>query len=202
MWRDVGNLLPELSRGDFALDDLVGMEKELTHSLTWLLNPVTPQSIVMNILALMPCSCVQRSSLISVASMATFFVELSVCDYFFVTARKSIIAIAAVLNASEWAGFIPFESIQDCFENPYENDWYANIERLLSDIGYLIDWHEIASARDRLWSLYRQSSEYVQEQRQDMISPIPLQKGVHDPSAQESFVDYPSPTSCIHNRMS
>jgi len=194
MWRDVGSLLPELSRCDFALDDLVGMEKELVQSLTWLMNPATVQSILMNILALLPSSP-SRSSLNSVADMALFFAELSVCDYFFVTSRKSIIAIAAVLNASESAGFIPFEPTQGQLEVSYQNDRYANLEKFFSDIGYLIDWHEISFARDRLWSLYRQSSEYVPQR--DMISPPPLEKSFHNLSTQENLQHFPSPTYVV-----
>eukprot|EP00571_Detonula_confervacea_P009607 CAMPEP_0172318214 /NCGR_PEP_ID=MMETSP1058-20130122/34187_1 /TAXON_ID=83371 /ORGANISM="Detonula confervacea, Strain CCMP 353" /LENGTH=357 /DNA_ID=CAMNT_0013032975 /DNA_START=109 /DNA_END=1182 /DNA_ORIENTATION=- len=198
MWREVGSLLPDLSRGDFVLDDLVGMEKEVTHSLAWLMNPATSQSIVMHLLSLLPSGAPR--SIKSIASMALFLVELSVCDYFFVTSRRSIVAIAAMLNASESAGFIPFQSTHGADEIQYQNDWHTNIEGLLSDIGYFIDWLEISSARDRLWSLYRQSSESAPETYMD--SPVPSRKTIHGSSAhQEILQDYPSPTTCIDHRM-
>lgn len=199
MWREVGSLLPDLSRGDFVLDDLVGMEKELMHSLAWLMNPATSQSIAMHMLSLLP-SGAPRSPLNSIASMALFLVELSVCDYFFVTSRRSIVAIAAILNASESAGFIPYESTHGAVETPYQNEWHTNIERLLSDIGYFIDWHEISSARERLWNLYRQSSESTPETYMD--TPVSSRKTTHDTSThQEIPRDHPSPTSCIDHGM-
>lgn len=192
-WQEVGSLLPELSRGDFVLDDLVGMEKELVHSLTWLMNPATSQSIAMHMLSLLP----HDSSVSNVASMALFFIELSVCDYFFVTLRRSIVAIAAVLNASESAGFVPVMYDRGGFEIPQRNDWHIHIEKLLSDIGYLADWREISSARDRLWSLYRQSSE--PPPGQDILeTSTPPRKHAYGVSTQIPR-DYPSPTSCVNH---
>ncbi|KAL7530857.1 hypothetical protein ACHAXR_003714 [Thalassiosira sp. AJA248-18] len=198
MWKEVGSLLPDLSRGDFVLDDLVGMEKELVHSLTWLMNPATTQSVAMHILSLLP-SGASRSTLNDVASTALFLSELSVCDYFFVTSRKSTVAIAAVLNASESAGFVPFESPHGVFDIPYQHDWRIPIEKLVSDIGYHIDWHEISSARERLWRLYSQSSESAPE-NQDVDPPIQSRKYSYG-SSQQFCQDNPSPTSCIDHRM-
>ena len=186
-------MLPELCRGDFVLDDLIGMEKELMHSLTWLVNPVTAQSIAMHVLSLLPFGAPENT-----ASTALFLAELSVCDYFFVTSKKSIVAIAAVMNASESAGFVSFESPHGAFENSYQNDLHTHIEKLLSDIGYITDWREISSARERLWSLYRHSSESALEQ--DMDLPIPPRKSFHDSSPQ-ILQDNPSPTSFVNHRM-
>jgi len=186
MWQEVGSLIPELSRGDFVLKDLIEMEKELVHSLTWLMNPATAQSIAMHIIYLLP-SDAPTSTLNDFASTALFFSELSVCDYYFVTSRKSVVAIAAVLNASESAGFGHFESI------------HGTIESLLSDTSYLIDWHAIASARERLWHLYKQSSESAPVgQHED--SSIPRRKPIHDSSPQ-LLQGHPSPTSCIDYRI-
>ena len=199
MWREVGSLIPDLSRGDFALHDLVEMEKELTHSLTWLLNPATSQSIVMQMLALLPpTSGASTSSLNSIASTALFLAELSVCDYFFVTSRKSTIAIAAYLNASESAGYIPFESHHGAFEVPYQNDWHVHIERLLSEIGYVINWQEVSAARERLWSLYRQSSESSDSAPHEQgitCSSVSSPRNSSRNSSQGYLHDYPSPTS-------
>ena len=184
MWQEVGSLLPELSRGDFLLGDIVVMEKELTHSLSWLVNPATPQSISMQILSLLPPDA-PRTTLNHVAGMALFFSELSVCDYSFVTSRKSIVAIAAVLNAFESVCFTSYGS---------PNGPFHNVERLLSNIGYHFDWHEISSARERLWGLYRQSSDEPPVQEEDPATPLSSpRKTNHDES--------PSPTSCVDHRM-
>lgn len=199
-WQEVGTLLPDLSRGDFELSDLIGMETELTHSLTWLMNPVSTQSIALQILSLMPCDYAPRTALNYVASMAVFLSELSVCDYYFVTSRKSIVAIAAVLNASETAGFVPFPSPDGAFGVPYRNDWHMHIEKLLCDVGYHIDWLEISSARERLWSLYRESSDPETEEQHEVDCPTsPPRKTTHVSS--HFLQDYPSPTSCADHRM-
>eukprot|EP00581_Thalassiosira_minuscula_P000706 CAMPEP_0183737462 /NCGR_PEP_ID=MMETSP0737-20130205/52073_1 /TAXON_ID=385413 /ORGANISM="Thalassiosira miniscula, Strain CCMP1093" /LENGTH=337 /DNA_ID=CAMNT_0025971747 /DNA_START=141 /DNA_END=1154 /DNA_ORIENTATION=+ len=185
--QEVGFLLPDLSRGDFALDDIIEMEKELVDSLTWLLNPVSPQSIAMHILTLLPFG-VPRN----IVDTSLFLAELSVCDYFFVTVRKSIVAIAAVMNACESAGCMCFESPRDAFGISH-HDLLTQIEKILLDIGYGVDWRELSSARERLWSLYRQSNEL--EPPQDAEPPSTPRKSTHD-SSPHFVQDNLSPTSC------
>mmetsp|Transcript_27026 Transcript_27026/g.56306 ORF Transcript_27026/g.56306 Transcript_27026/m.56306 type:complete len:348 (+) Transcript_27026:276-1319(+) len=191
--QEVGSLLPDLSRGDFGLDDLIGMERELVHSLTWLMNPVTTQSIAMHILSLLPFRAP-----VTIANTALFLAELSVCDYFFVTSRKSIVAIAAVMNASEPTRFGSFYPPHGAFQIPYQSDWHTHIEKLLSDMGYAIDWREVSSARERLWSLYRLSSESALEQNAE--PPATPRKSSRDPP-QHILQSNPSPTSCVGSNM-
>jgi hypothetical protein len=192
-WREVGSIIPDLSRGDFTLDDLISMEKDLTQSLTWLVNPSTPQSIILQVLSLLHPGA-STSSLNAIADKALFLAELSVCDYFFVTSRKSIVAVAALLNASESAGYIPFET-----SDGYRNDWHTDIENLLLDIGYDIDWHEVSSTRERLWTLYRKSTEGTSGF--DITrSSIPSMMPVHGMCSTQGMTN-PSPTSCIHHEM-
>jgi hypothetical protein len=188
-WREVGSIIPDLSRGDFALDDLISMEKELTHSLTWLVNPTTPQNIILQVLALLHPGA-SLSSLNAIADKALFLAELSVCDYFFVTSRKSIVAVAALLNASESAGYVPFETSEG-----YRNDWHTDIEGLLFDIGYDIDRHKVSAARERLWTLYRESTE--PDLSLDITkSPIVSRMSIYDTSTTN-----PSPTSCANHEV-
>ena len=194
LWRDVGSLLPDLSRGDFHLEDMVDMEKEMVQSLAWLMNPATAQSIAMHILTLLPSNA-PRSTLNDIASKTLFLTELSVCDYYFVTSRKSVVAIAAVLNAYESSGFFEYTHI-DFGGRYHRNNWHLHVEKLFSDIGFLIDWNEISSARERLWSLYRQSSDSTLEQ--DAGPPIPPKKSRKSNNSSPRYLqDYPSPTSCI-----
>ncbi|KAL3778214.1 hypothetical protein ACHAW5_009616 [Stephanodiscus triporus] len=191
-WREVGSIIPDLSRGDFGLDDLISMEKELTHSLTWLVNPSTPQGIILQVLSLLHPGA-STSSLNAIADKAIFFAELSVCDYFFVTSRKSVVALAALLNASESAGYVPFET-----SDGYRNDWHTDIENLLLDTGYDIDWMEVSSTRKRLWTLYRESIEPASGL--DITrSPIPSRMPVYGSSTK--WTSNPSPTSCIDQEM-
>lgn len=132
------------------------MENEITHWLQWYLNQSTPQSISLYLLSLL--KDVPSSALQNVTDMVVFFIELSVCDYEFVTVRNTVIAIAAVLNASEKeVGFDLCDFSSDVFV--YRNDFREQIKDILSTIDYEINWVEIESARDRLWSLYHHSTE-------------------------------------------
>jgi hypothetical protein len=184
MMREVGSLIPELSRGDFSHSDVITMEKELTHSLTWLMNPTTAQCIVMHILSLMHPST-PTGTRNKIGRSAIFFTELAVCDYYFTTSRKSTVAIAAFLNASESVVFFPYEYSDYDYDVPFRNDWHAHVEEVCTNINYVIDWQEISSARDRLWSLYRESSESTTQVI--MSSPISSMKPIHE---------NPSPSSC------
>lgn len=138
-WKDIGKLIPDLSQGDFAIEDLVGMEMEIVKSLTWLLNPATARGISVHMLSLLEMEF-PASVLNKIASTAIFFVELSVCDYSFITMRKSAIAIASLLNATE-----------------RDIDVHLRMKKVLNDIGCRIDWYEISFARERLWALHKQT---------------------------------------------
>ncbi|KAK1741634.1 cyclin family protein [Skeletonema marinoi] len=138
-WKDIGKLIPDLSQGDFAIGDLVGMEMEIVKSLTWLLNPATARCISVHMLSLLEME-IPASVLNKVASAAIFFVELSVCDYSFVTMKKSAISIASLLNATE-----------------RDIDVHLRIKKALNEIGCRIDWYEISFARERLWALHKQT---------------------------------------------
>lgn len=148
-WRDVGTLLPELSQGDFTMDDILAMEKELVHSLTWLLHPPTPQSIALYILSMLP-PFGSTSEAEKVTRIALFLIELSVCDFYFVNNRMSIIAIAAVLNATETLG---------AYFTTLHKGPRLHVEHLLLYLDYPVDWVAVSSARDRLWELYNRSDE-------------------------------------------
>ena len=138
-WKDIGKLMPDHSQGDFAIGDLVSMEMEIVKSLTWLLNPATARCISVHMLSLLEMD-IPASVLNKIARAAIFFIELSVCDYSFVTMRKSTIAIASLLNATE-----------------RDIDVHLRIKQVLNDIGYRLDWYEISFARERLWALDKQT---------------------------------------------
>jgi hypothetical protein len=115
------------------------MEMEIVKSLTWLLNPATARCISVHMLSLLEIGT-PASVLNKIATAAIFFIELSVCDYSFVTMRNSAIAIASLLNATE----------QDI-------DVHLRIKKVLNDIGCRVDWYEISFARERLWALRKKT---------------------------------------------
>ena len=167
-WKDIGKLIPDLSQGDFAIGDLVGMEMEIVKSLTWLLNPATARCISVHMLSLLEMEF-PASVLNKIANAAIFFVELSVCDYSFVTMRKSTIGIASLLNATE-----------------RDIDVHLRIKQVLNDIGCRIDWYEISFARERLWALHEQTC-LATSRRSSTSFSMP-----NIPKSEE----FPSPRSC------
>lgn len=189
--REVGGIIPDLSRGEITLGDIIGMEEVLTHSLTWLVNPCTPQGIVNHVLALLypggDAAAAAAAALSEISDKAHYLAELSVYEYYFVATRNSVVSIAALLNASESEGYFHFET-----SNEYRNDWHTDIENLLLAIGYNIDWNEMSSTRERLWTLYRKSIE--DEPGQRVVSPN-LSPVLHETSSRNVMNDYPSPTS-------
>ena len=197
-FHEVGSLLPCLSRGDFDVSDVVQMEKEITHSLAWMLNPVTPQSIARYILALLPKIDAPGHTMDKLVKMALYFAELAACDYYFVCTRSSVIAIAGVLNASDAVDIGSYDSSLDPL--PYRNEWQThNVERLLFGMGYAVDWREVANARDRLWRLHKLSTESSSSEM-SVDSPIPRPKSTRGASATDikhDFHGFPSPSCCI-----
>ena len=171
-WKDIGKLIPDLSRGDFAIEDLVGMEMEIVKSLTWLLHPATAKSISVHMLSLLEME-IPASVLNKVASTAIFFVELSVCDYSFVTMKKSAVAISALLNATE----------QDI-------EVHLRLKKVISDIRCRVDWYEISFARERLWALHKQACFASSRTNMSFLMPdIPKTEDFPSPRSAQHFPD-------------
>lgn len=182
-WKSICPLLPNLSRGDFDSKHIVEMENEITHWLQWYLNQSTPQSISLYLLSFI--KDVPSSALENITDMVTFLIELSVCDYEFVTVQNTVVAIAAVLNASEKeVGFDLCDFSNDVFV--YRNEFQEQIKDILSTIDYEINWVEIESARDRLSSLYHLSTESFVLESAPPAAPkrsISIEEGVCSPTS-------------------
>ena len=182
-WKEICPLLPDLSRGDFDNARIVRMENEITHWLNWYLNQSTPQCMAVYILSLL--KDIPHSVLQNITDMALFLIEVSVCDYDFVTVKNSVIAIAALLNATEKVGFDLCDFERDAFS--YRNDFRYQINCIISSIDYKVDWSEVSSARYRLWSLYRHSNECSMHQSVPITPPSPpkrtIAEGVSSPTS-------------------
>lgn len=162
------------------------MENEITHWLKWYLNQSTPQCMAMHILSLL--KDIPEEVLQSVTDMTLFLLEVAVCDYDFVTVRNSVIAIAAVLNATEKIGFDLCDFESDAFS--YRNDFKDQIKDILSSIDYKVNRNDIPSARNRLWSLYRHSTECSMHQSMLLTPPIAPKRPIVEEGAS-------SPTSVV-----
>lgn len=167
-WKDIGKLIPDLSHGDFVISDLVGMEIEIVKSLTWLLNPATAKCISVHMLSMLETE-IPASVLNHVSDAAIFFTELSVCDYCFVTMRKSAVAIAALLNATE-----------------RDIDVHLRLKKVLGDVGCRVDWYEISFARERIWALHKQTC-VVSRKLSFLMPDIPRTEEFPSPRSAQHF---------------
>jgi hypothetical protein len=90
-----------LSRGMFTIKALEEMEFDILQRLQWYVHPPTPQTFLHYLVAI---PAILRSS--EIVHVASFFVELSVIDYFFLQFKASEVALGAILNAVEYLGRI------------------------------------------------------------------------------------------------
>lgn len=140
--------LASLSRGQFQQRHIQQMEWEIMKALKWNLNPPTVFAFLSHFLMLFP-NDVRHSVRKEVFEIAIYMAELSVCDSFFVRLTSSTVAMAAIINA--------MDEIPKSRLSPMQRDaFWAN---LVSSVrGFHAN--DIALARDRLKSLYFNSSAF------------------------------------------
>lgn len=144
---DLG-ILSDLSRGEFDMADVRDMENHILKSLGWSLHP--PTAIAFSTLLLdyvfadrvVNMTCADIDDLHDISS---FFTELALCDYFFVTMRPSAVALACVLNA---------------LEGMYgeRNRFSAHILTVARSLNLYTN-QDLTAACHRLWELYERSEE-------------------------------------------
>lgn len=157
--KDMVNVLSDLSRGEFKLQDIIQMEKFMIETLSWFLHPPTPSSFVGHIIKLMPEST-PPSYILKISALAAFFTELSLCDYYFTTQLPSVIAMAAVQNAIEILSLTEFS-----FD--LEGKFLQRIA-IIFNVDY--DSQEVVDGRRRLWSVYGRSEESAIHGERDLAS--------------------------------
>jgi len=144
--------LSELSRGEFNSADIAEMERIILSTLKWRMHPPTVQSFIDYLLCLIPMA--QGKITKAIYKRATLFGELSLFDYSFVTQSRSLIAIAALINAMEgMEGTVSLEEQHEFYEILHYT------LRLQHGTKEIID-----SIRNRLWYLYSQSAQYLEDE--------------------------------------
>lgn len=148
--------LADLSRGEFDMAHISEMEGIILQTLDWRMHPPTSQDFInyLHMLVPLPTGPVTRA----IYARATFFAELSLFDYCFVTQSKSAIGIAALMNAMEGMEGTVSEREQAQFTNAIAK---------LVDLEHSTEL--IDSIRNRLWYVYSQSAQY----HDDEILPSP-----------------------------
>jgi hypothetical protein len=130
------------------MNDVAEMELHILRSLSWKLHPPTSIAFVSFLLDYFFATTKESLSITDyddIYDVASFFSELSVCDYFFVPLGASGIALASILNALEGM-YGP--------ENPLATE----IVRVFHYFG-LGQLQDLSAARNRLWDLYERSEE-------------------------------------------
>jgi Cyclin, C-terminal domain/Cyclin, N-terminal domain len=146
----------QLSRGTVNEVEMIAMERELLGKLSWLVNPPTAFDFLKHYLQLLQPAAALNSQavtsppksprLTAVEDLASFLVELSVLDYYFVSVRPSTVALAALFNAMDedprLAAVMGNPFLQRTYYHGYEGLIVAGEEEALH------------MARQRLASLY------------------------------------------------
>jgi hypothetical protein len=195
---DLG-ILSDLSRGEFNMHDVAKMEGNILRSLDWNLHPPTSIAFATLFLDYFFASRVvslSNTDLGDIYDVSSFFSELAVCEYSFLSRRPSAIAIAAILNALEGM-FGP------------DNHVAPEIIKAVHELGIVIQ-QDLLVPRDRLWQLYERSEECAlhndkstEEKQQDAwqggsifvkkvstLSPISITKPCHS----SDYMDVVEPT--------
>lgn len=144
---DLG-ILSDLSRGEFDMSDVNDMEGLILKALNWDLHP--PTSIAFTVLFLnyffaSRMVTISSTDLDDVYDVSSFFCELAVCDYSFVSTPSSTIAIGSILNALEGM-YGP--------ENGFAHEIFMTAQELNVPIPL-----DFPAVRNRLWEVYERSEE-------------------------------------------
>uniref|UniRef100_A0A7S2I9H3 Cyclin-like domain-containing protein n=1 Tax=Helicotheca tamesis TaxID=374047 RepID=A0A7S2I9H3_9STRA len=147
------SFLAELSRGEFLIQHIAEMEQLLLFTLKWRVNPPTPLSFLQHFLALLPCST-PHALKEELFQYSRFFVELSSCDYAFVTEKCSYVAIASIINT--------FDATSSFLDFNFDSKLLAEFLKTIFTVAKLTkeQSHKMDNLKDRLWTLFMESEEY------------------------------------------
>lgn len=90
------SLVSRLSRGVHSEEEIIALEYEILVALQWKVNGPTPLQFVNYLLELFSTSCRDKALLYGHSHFQT---ELSIGDYTLMPLRRSVIAVAAILNS-------------------------------------------------------------------------------------------------------
>lgn len=156
--------LAELSRGEFEMSHISEMETIILQTLEWRLSPPTAQCFINSFYNYLPVP--QGPVSMAVYQRSIFFVELAMYDHSFVTKKRSLLALAAMINAMEGLNESTFfQQQQDSF-----------VDNVCRTFGLKFSQEEIEGVRNRLWYVYSMSAQYKED---DGVSPDVLKSDSH-----------------------
>ena len=142
------NSLSQLSRGEFEPAHIIEMEQIILKTLDWRLHPPTAQCFINALYGFLPST--SRLVARAIHQRATFFAELALFDYSFVAQTRSVIALAAILNA--------MEGMDEKVVSKAQQVQFVQTLRETVKIDYPEDMVDLI--RNRLWFIYSQSLQY------------------------------------------
>jgi len=140
--------LSELSRGEFDIAHIAEMEKIILSTLKWRMHPPTVHCFINHLHSLLPLP--KGPTTRAIYNRATFFGELSLFDYSFVSQSRSLIAIAALTNA--------MEGMEGTVKTEEQTKFFEILHQTLEMPQFTTE--TIDSIRNRLWYVYSQSAQY------------------------------------------
>jgi Cyclin, N-terminal domain/Cyclin, C-terminal domain len=149
--------LADLSRGEFDMSHISEMETIILQTLEWRLNPPTAQCFINSFFNYLPVP--QGPVSVAIYQRAMFFAELVLYDYAFVTKKRSLIALSAMINAMEGLDESTFSQRQQ----------EGFVETVCMTFGLKFALEEIEGVRNRLWYVYSMSAQY----KEDDVSETP-----------------------------
>jgi hypothetical protein len=171
--------LSELSRGEFSMTHIAEMEVLILEALGWRVHPPTIQCFVNSLFGLLKVPTGPVST--AIYQRAIFFAEIALYDYRFVARERSLIAIAAIINAMEGMD----KSVVS--KDEQSNFLFAIHETF--EVRFPSD--EVETMRNRLWYVYSMSAQYKEDgptTPHHAIKEVPTKRGVMDGDVAQSPV--------------
>jgi Cyclin, N-terminal domain/Cyclin, C-terminal domain len=141
--------LAELSRGEFDIVHIAEMERIILETLDWRLSPPTIQAFIGLLIHLIPPN---DKFTREIGQRAIFFAELCAYDYSLILHDKSLLAVAAILNAIE--GMDDASTAEDIRVSFLESVVHLDIP-----LFHAIDLEQLESTQTRLLYLYSCSAQ-------------------------------------------
>jgi len=160
----------ELSRGYFKTEHIAAMESSILWTLSWHVHPPTPLNFVRNYIHLLEESGCAPAVALEVKEIARFLSELSVCDYYFTTHKRSSIGLGAVLTA--------FQSFDEITLPVHVRRSFIDHVRSMDVIDPSSE--DVHECKNRLSATYLQDVGY--QQRQNVVTPEMNDRGRYSPN--------------------
>jgi len=164
------DIILQLGRDNYTATQLKSMEVNVLQQLQWLLHPPTPQLFISYFFELFPQG---EEMIIELQEMTSYIVELSIHDYYFVSFKPSVIALASLCNATEML-FGPSSALSSSFStammmttmtmtHEHSSSWLTILQQhLFQNYGYE-ETTAINVCRERLMELYVNTGTKLQD---------------------------------------